>query len=631
MKAWVAIFEMCGILGIIDLREPIDGHLFSDALRDLAPRGPDHGDVWVGNPAHVALGHRRLSIIDLSVSANQPMISKDGRYVIIFNGEIYNFREVRKQLNPPPGGWRTGSDTEVVLHAYIEWGRRALNELRGMFAFAIWDTHDGRLFAARDRLGVKPFYYCCVDGAFGWASRPRPLRKLMPAQAGGIDIQAVRLYLEAGYIPAPWSLYNGIKKLSAGSCLTWESGRLHVERWWDKITTIFPSDNCTKSEDELTDELESLVDQSVSYRLLSDVPVGAFLSGGIDSSLVVASMQRQSANPVKTFTIGFEHPSHDERSVAQEIANHLGTEHVSMVVTERELLDLIPDFRKAYDEPFSDSAAYPTMAVSRLARQFVTVVLSGDGGDELFGGYHYYRLAHLLSFAFRAPDFLRKSVSPLLSCIPLHQSNLLGGALAKKDLLGAITFARSIIKDFAHPINKEVLLETNSLDSVARNALGDLAGKLSPGELAARFDLTFTLPDGYLQKLDLATMAFSLEGREPLLDHALVEWGLRLPWQYKQHGGKGKRLLRRCAYRRIPKNLIDRPKQGFVMPLARWLRGPLREWMCDTLNSARLYQTIPIERSTIDYLVKEHISGRRNVQPLLWAILTLADFLENEE
>lgn len=622
---------MCGILGIINTRLPVEQALVIRALDLMATRGPDHDGIWFSQSAHVALGHRRLSIIDTTPLGNQPMHSGDGRFVISFNGEVYNYKELQRELTPPSGGWRSQSDTEVVLVAYQQLGPKMLTRLRGMFSFAIWDSYENRLFAARDRLGVKPFYYSCGSQGFAWASRPRPLRTLAPQSAGDIDMEGVRLYLEAGYIPAPWSFYRGIRKLLPGHFLTWDYKQgLKIESWWSPSDFMPAIQKPDQSEEELVSELEFLVDRSVGYRMLSDVPIGAFLSGGIDSSLVVASMQQQSSTPIKTFTIGFNDKAHDESKAAKAIADFIGTEHHSLLVNDDDLLKLLPSFLEAYDEPFSDSAAFPTMAVSKLASEHVKVVLSGDGGDELFGGYHYYRVASALAYAYRSPKWVRRSLAAIFSSSYGHRGKLLGGALSRPDLTSAMAFSRSISKDFPHPMTAMMLQTTRSFSSTVNARIREITHKCKPAEQAVMLDILFTLPDDYLQKIDLATMAYSIEGREPLLDHSLVEWSLNLPWRYKVRQGAGKYLLRQCAYRKIPRRLLDRPKQGFSMPLAHWLRGPLREWMGDRLSEPKLYEKLPLDRKLVNQLVGMHLSGKRNAQPILWALVILAEFIESD-
>jgi asparagine synthase (glutamine-hydrolysing) len=615
---------MCGIVGLVEASGPADAAAAERAARLLERRGPDDSGLWTESGA--ALAHRRLSVIDLTSAGHQPMLSSDGRYAIVYNGEVYNHRELRAELDPVDSHWRGHSDTEVILAAYTRWGPGCLARLRGMFALAIWDRRERTLFAARDRLGVKPFYYHHSTARFAFASRPRAVLALHPDILAQLDPQALRLYLEAGYVPSPWSIHAGVRKLPAAHWLEWRDGRVRVERYWD-LRAIEPDPGlAARPEGELLDELEELVARSVRYRLESDVPLGAFLSGGIDSSLVVAMMRRHASGPVKTYTIGFDEPAYDESRHAAAVAAHLGCDHREERVRVDDLLALLPRFQDAYDEPFADSAAFPTLAVSRLARAEVKVTLSGDGGDELFGGYHYYRIADSLAAAFRVPGAVRALLGRGLACFPSHRLRLLAGALRQPDPVAAFAFARSVAKDFASPLVPDVAVGTQSLADVFAASAESMAPGLAPGDRAARLDALHTLPEDYLQKLDVASMAFSLEARDPLLDHELTEWAMRLPWRLKRRGGEGKHLLRRLAYRVLPRALVDRPKQGFTMPVDRWLRGPLKEWARERIESRELYATVPLDQAKVRSLFELHTGGGRNVQPLLWTVLVLLDF-----
>lgn len=554
------------------------------------------------------------------------MVSPDGRFIIVFNGEIYNFKELREELTPNDGDWRSDSDTEVILAAYVRWGRDCLKRLNGMFAFAIWDRQSKTLFAARDRMGVKPFYFHHSRKRFAFASRPRALLQLCDGLSAELDEQGLRLYLEAGYVPAPHSIYRDIKKLPPAHYLTVRDGVLAIERYWD-FRQIVPERGWeTRKEADLLDELDELVSRSVQLRMISDVPIGAFLSGGIDSSLVVGVMAKHSPSAVKTFTIGFDESSYDESSHAAAVARHLGTEHFCERLRVDDLLALMPTFTQEYDEPFFDSSAFPTMAVSRLARSRVTVSLSGDGGDELFGGYHYYQIAEKLSPLFSLPGVIRKSVASMLGMLPAHRLKLLAGAIHCDDIGSAFAFSRSIAKDFGSVLIDDVAGRTIGLAAMFRAAETAFPKTLRAGEQGMRLDAQFTLADDYLQKVDLASMAFSLESRDPLLDHNLVEWAMRLPISWKLQGKSNKYLLRKLAYRYVPQEILDRPKQGFGVPIERWLRGPLKSWALERLEDSALFQRIPIDQAKARALFDLHQTGARNVHPLLWAILILLDF-----
>ena len=619
---------MCGIVGMVDFRGRADPDTLRAAASTLQKRGPDDAGVWAEEIA--GLGHRRLAIIDITPAGHQPMATPDGRYLIVFNGEIYNFADLRRELTTEGQPWRSNSDTEVILAAYAKWGVDCLARFHGMFALAIWDRQRKELFAARDRMGVKPFYYHHSHACFAFASRPRAVFVLKPALSPAIDEQALRFYLESGYVPAPLSIHREIRKLAPAHYLLVNADGIQVQRYWD-FRAIAPEPSwLARSEPELLDELDELVSKSVRSRMVSDVPLGAFLSGGIDSSLVVALMAKHSAAPVKTFTIGFAENAYDESAHAEAVARHLKTEHHCERLRVDDLLALMPAFGEEFDEPFFDSSAFPVMAVSRLARRHVTVSLSGDGGDELFGGYHYYRIAEKLGAAFRLPDAVRGTIATLVGCLPRHQFKLLAGALRQPDPVAAFAFARGIAKDYPQVLAADVAGRTRSMLDLFSDAAASFAPGLRPAEQGMRLDMLHTLPEDYLQKVDLASMAFSLESRDPLLDQDLVEWAMKLPLSWKLRGGQNKYLLRKLAYRHIPQPLIDRPKQGFAVPIDAWLRGPLRSWALERLNDSALFSRIPVEQGKALQLFRLHESGKRNVHPLLWAILMLLDFIAHQ-
>jgi asparagine synthase (glutamine-hydrolysing) len=599
--------------------EPIDPSALARACEALARRGPD-AEATFREPG-LAFGHRRLSILDLSPAGAQPMQSPDGRYVIVHNGEVYNHLELREEIG---GSFRGTSDTETILAAFARFGPRCLERMHGMWAFAIWDRAERTLFAARDRMGVKPFFYQSSAARFAFASRPHALHALLPDLSRALDPQALRLYLEAGYVPAPLSIFEGIHKLLPAHYLTWRAGQLAVERYWD-YAGIAPEPSWEqRGEVDMLDELEEIVERSVRWRLLSDVPLGAFLSGGIDSTVVVGAMRRLASGPVKTFTIGFQEREFDESGHAAGVARELGTEHHCEQLSVDQLLELVPLFAAEYDEPFSDFSAFPTLALSRMARQHVTVALSGDGGDESFAGYHYYAIAESLAKLRRIP--LHGALARGLSLLPSHRLRLLGGALSKASDPVAFAFMRSIAKDFAPVLAPDLLAATRSLGDCFEAEAARYSSGLSAAERGMRLDCRFTLPDDYLVKVDVASMAFSLEAREPLLDHELVEWGMRLPLAWKLRGGRNKWLLRRLAERYVPRELLDRPKQGFVVPMDRWLRGPLREWARERCEDRALFAKLSLDAAAVRSLFDLHQSGARDVHPLLWSVLALLEF-----
>jgi asparagine synthase (glutamine-hydrolysing) len=620
---------MCGIAGLFD-RDGVsdDPHPMRRCLERLRLRGPDDGRVW--RDERIVLGHRRLAIVDLSSTGSQPMHSADGRYVIVFNGEIYNHLELRREL-APPGGWRGTSDTETLLEAFREWGVGCLEKLNGMFAFAIWDRHTHRLFAARDRLGVKPFYYAQRDGRVGFASRPGALRALDPAFADGIDEQALRAYLELGYIPAPLALHRSMRKLPPAHYLLADESGVRVARYWD-FRQIEPSASVkVGSENDLLDEFDQLLRRSVRLRLMADVPVGAFLSGGVDSALIVACMQRESATRVSTFTIGFQEAEYDESRAAKDIAQHLGVEHTTEVLNVRSLLELLPDVIDQYDEPLADSSAFATMAVSRLARRHVKVALSGDGGDEAFGGYHYYGLAQRLQRLARLPAAGRHAAAVLLARLPSHRAKLLSAALRAGGPVAMFHFLRSNAKDFGPPLRPDAMARTQSSEAQFAQYAASFAMDLDPAEMGMRLDTGLLLPNMYLQKVDVASMAYSLEARCPFTDYRVVEWAARLPLRYKLHGGTTKYLAKKLLSRYLPESQVYRPKQGFGLPIATWLRGPLRHWAEDLLNDRAAFERVPLDAARLRELMHLHLTGARDAHPVLWSSLMLLCYVQRHE
>ncbi|MBR8652315.1 asparagine synthase (glutamine-hydrolyzing) [Achromobacter sp. Marseille-Q0513] len=616
---------MCGLVGQVNWAgiDPGSAVNMQQALAAIESRGPDGRAVWEDDQCR--LGHLRLAIIDLSTNASQPMASESGRYYIVFNGEIYNYSEIREAIGDSYN-WHSESDTETILAAYQKWGNECLSRLRGMFAFAIWDRETKRLFAARDRLGVKPLYYTSDAGGFAFASRPRALFQLLPELPRKPDPQALRLYLEAGYVPAPYSCFAAIRKLEPGHYMEVTEAGVSTKCYWslDSIGTDPALEQATEA--ELLDQLDGLIDESIRLRLVSNVPVGAFLSGGIDSSLVVAYMKKHASGALKTFTIGFESKEFDESEHAQAIADHLGTEHICQRMTPEDLLALMPTYLEQFDEPFFDYSAFPVMAVSRLARDHVTVSLSGDGGDEAFGGYHYYAHAERLAITQRFPKLLRHIAGSILTKSMGHKLALLGNALKAKSNVGVFAFMRSAMKDFTDVMSPRLRDSTMSMAEMFELRRRRMPEGLSAAEAAMRLDVAYTLPDDYLQKVDVGSMAFSLEARDPLLDHVIMEWAARLPLKWKVRGGVNKYLLRQLAYRHMPKELLDRPKMGFGVPMADWLRGPLKNWAEQLLEQTAAMEALGLDAKRVRTLWELHQSGARNAHSCLWTILVLLQF-----
>jgi asparagine synthase (glutamine-hydrolysing) len=620
---------VCGIVGVFDSSGRLPSpEIFLHCIKRLQRRGPDGSGIWTDS--FVRLGHRRLAVIDLSPAGHQPMLSADGRFVIVFNGEIYNHAELRRHLSPP-GGWRGTSDTETLLEAYREWGSKCLDQLNGMFAFAIWDSVQRTMFIARDRLGVKPLYYSWRGGRLVFASRPAAMLDLLGGAHHEIDFGALRAYLELGYIPAPLSLYKHVSKLEPGHFVQIRSPRASKTRYWDYRHLEPDHALAGRSEGELIDDLDERVRRATAIRLTSDVPLGAFLSGGTDSALVVACMKASGMSTPKAFTIAFQEREYDEGPAAARIAQHLGVDHVVETLSTGDLLQLLPLYVEEFDEPFADSSAFPTMAVARLARKQVTVALTGDGGDELFGGYHYYPLTERLSLIQHLPGAAKIFLSAALGMLPSHKAKLLRGALWTRSRVALFHYLRSYSKDFAPLLNDAVLQRTSSSADEFEHVARRFAAGLTGAEVGMRLDLALMLANGYLQKVDVATMASSVEARNPLLDYRLVEWSMKLPVRYKIRGSQTKYLLKKVLCRYLPKRLVYRPKRGFGMPVAQWLRGPLRSWSKELLHDQTLMSALPLEPRRVQALFDSHMSGARDAHPLLWAVLMLLSYVARHD
>jgi asparagine synthase (glutamine-hydrolysing) len=617
---------MCGIAGQVNACGAyVDSGQLIAAINALEPRGPDGSGVWTERG--VGLAHRRLAIIDTSDASAQPMHSSCGRFVMTYNGEVYNFRELREQIAAVrPWQWRSEGDTETVLAAYVTWGAACLQLLRGMFAFAIWDRESRQLFLARDRLGVKPLYYYAAGGRLLFASRPRAI-VVQTERSLPLDPAALRLYLDCGFIPSPLSYSTGLAKLQPGHYLEWSECTLRVSRYWQ--VPHFDVDTRELDEADLLDLLQQRIEDSVRLRLVSDVPVGVFLSGGIDSAVVAAVMSRTACGPIRSFTIGFREPEFDESAAARAVASHLGTRHHEDILSVQDLLGLVPAFVAAFDEPFADSSAIPMLALARLTRREVKVALSGDGGDELFGGYHYYRILAGLQRAYSVPQPIRRVTGAAIRLLPSHASALLSSAIAQPDWIAGFAFMRSIRKDFGSVLLPDAEAAGIGIEKLYRDRLGG-ERPMDPVAGASYIDCGITLPDDYLQKVDVASMSFSVEAREPLLDHELVEWSMRLPTEWKLRGGTLKYLLRKLAYRFVPRGLLQGPKRGFRVPLDQWFRYELRDWARERIEARELYARVPLDIDAVRRLFNLHLSGRRNVAPLIWAVLVLLEFVSRE-
>ena len=650
---------MCGIAGYVGgawltSADSVEQQLavMADAL---TPRGPDSAGYWSDPEQTIALAHRRLAIIEPSETGHQPMMSASGRYVISFNGEVYNHLDLRKRLSN--GGsnkitWRGRSDTETLIAGIETWGlSETLKKSVGMYAFALWDREEQILYLVRDRIGEKPLYYGYQRGVFLFGSELKAL-KMHPAFEGEVDRDAITLQLRHSYIPTPYSIYKGIKKLPPGTFikLLVSNGRLSgiepepVSYWSlgdainDGINNPFDG-----SETDAVDALDGLLSASVRQQMVADVPLGAFLSSGVDSSTIVALMQSQSSLPAKTFTIGFKEDGYNEAVHAKAVAAHLGTDHTELYVSPEQALDVIPRLPMLYDEPFSDSSQIPTFLVSQMTRQHVTVSLSGDGGDELFGGYNRYQMTSgLWSKIGRLPLPLRHLAAKGLRTLAPEQWNQIS-----KWIPGAARYA-----DFGGKIHKGAgVLASQTSDELYLNLITHwpdpsslvINGIEPPPQITQpqfllngiveqmmALDSVSYLTDDILCKIDRAAMGVSLETRVPFLDHHIVEFAWRLPLSMKIRDGQGKWILRQVLNKYVPKELIKRPKMGFGVPIDSWLRGPLRDWAEDLLDGSRLRKEGYFCPEPIRQKWTEHLSGKRNWQYHLWDVLMFQAWLEEQ-
>jgi asparagine synthase (glutamine-hydrolysing) len=647
---------MCGIVG--GLNFPFLNNSIKECLSSISHRGPDDKGFWESEQLGVVLGHARLSILDLSINGHQPMHSECLRYVIVFNGEIYNHQKIRNDLSDDYGvqQWRSNSDTETLLRAIGLYGLDvAVSKCIGMFAFAIWDKNEKELSLVRDRMGEKPLYYGWLEGKFFFASELKAIK--VAGFKLEIDRSSLDLYFRHNYIPAPYSIYKGIKKLKPGYILTLSLAGNGVNNESEKLRAFWSlSETVSKgattpyklTDIQIADQLEGKLRDSVALQIEADVPVGAFLSGGIDSSLITAMITETSSKPVNTFTIGFENHLFNEATLARDVAKHLKTNHTELYVTPRDALDAIPSLPNIYCEPFADSSQIPTFLVSKLAHQDVSVCLSGDAGDELFGGYNRY--------------VATSKYWGRISSIPRPVRSLLGGVLGAPQAstlnsivsgFDALTFSKFNITNpvdklqklssalGAHNINDfytdivnhwkgdSLVLALNerresSLFSSISNSFS------SPESWMMAMDMDTYLPDDILVKVDRASMANSLEARVPFLDHRIVEFAAKIPVEQKIKNGKGKVPLREVLYRYVPKKLIDRPKRGFTLPLGEWLRGPLKGWAETLLDERKLRGQGYLNVERISSTWNNHISGKENNETLLWSVLMFQAWLENE-
>lgn len=650
---------MCGIAGFIGGNWSSSGEIravLSRMGRKIQHRGPDHSDLWMDEEGRAALVHNRLAIVDLSPAGNQPMHSHSGRYVIVYNGEIYNHQQIRDELSSTgkAANWSSHSDTETLLAAIEAWGvRAALEHSTGMFAFALWDKAERVLSLARDRFGEKPLYYGRPGGAgtsFLFGSELKALAE-HPEFRGNVDRQALTLLLRYNYIPAPFSIYRGVAKLTPGTFLTLHSSSAEpiITEYWSgaAVAEQGVANPLTLSEDEALDGLECRLEAAIGQQMIADVPLGAFLSGGIDSSAVVALMQKLSARPVKTFTIGFHEKDYNEAEHAEAVARHLGTEHTELYVSPEQARAVIPQLPQIYDEPFADSSQIPTHLVSSLAREHVTVSLSGDGGDEIFGGYNRYLFTkELWGQISRIPKPFRSAAARGLKAVPPRTWNMLGRAagnmlpkLARVDRLGdklhkgaPLLRSQSAAELYSGMLSlwrdpQSVVVGAAEPPSQATGHAPSLHG-LGVIERMMALDMLGYLPDDILVKVDRAAMAISLETRVPYLDHHVAEFAWQLPFEFKIRDGQTKWILRKLLDRYIPRRLIERPKMGFGIPLGTWLRGPLRDWAEALLDERRLRDEGYFRPERIRRMWEAHLHGSVDEQYRLWGVMMFQSWLE---
>lgn len=639
---------MCGLTGYFGAgcQDPVAVALAM--ANTLLARGPDDGGTWHDEAAGIALAHRRLAILDLSPAGHQPMLSRGSRYVIAFNGEIYNHLELREALGDLP--WQGHSDTETILAAIEAWGiGPTLRRLVGMFAIALWDRARRELTLARDRLGEKPLYYGWQGEFFLFGSELKSLC-VHPGWRGEIDRDTLASYMLLGYVPSPHSIYRGIRKLLPGNYLT--LGPAHVtgelpapERYWSALECARGEREAGRSDVEAIAELDTLLRCAIAGQMVADVPLGAFLSGGVDSSTVVALMQAQSARPVRSFTIGFDESGYDEARHAKAVAAHLGTEHTELYLSSQDALNVIPRLPQMYDEPFGDSSQIPTHLVAAMARQQVAVALSGDGGDELFGGYNRYFWGNSIwRHIGWMPRPLRSAISRVVRALNPTQWDRLAKVLPGQLRLPAFgdkMYKLASVIDVADSVDlyRRLVTQHRERGSIVLRASeptiwADNEAAQSDftdfSELMMFHDLVGYLTDDILVKIDRAAMAVSLETRIPLLDHRIVEFAMRLPVHMKIRDGQGKWLLRQVLYQYVPKELIERPKQGFSIPLNSWLRGPLRDWAEALLEKSRVQSEGFLDFGLICKKWHEHQSGQRNWQHWLWNVLMFQSWLEQQ-
>jgi asparagine synthase (glutamine-hydrolysing) len=649
---------MCGFAGFMPSQElkPKSSLIIKEMIEAIHHRGPDGNGSWQATDGTISLGHKRLAIVDLSNAGHQPMRSYDNHFTIVFNGEIYNHLELREKLSTSLNKnfvWQGSSDTETLLTAITEWGlEAALKRSVGMFAFALWDHKNEKLILARDRMGEKPLYFGKTNDSFIFSSELKSITQF-PNFNNQVSKRGLREYLKYNYIPAPWSIYDGIFKLIPGSyAIVTKDHQIKFKNFWS-IEDIFSKGKKEpfKNYDEAIQSIEKSLTEAISLQMLADVPLGAFLSGGIDSSTIAAIMQSQSNDPIKTFTIAFEDPSYNEAPFAREIAKYLGTDHQEVLVTDNEAKEIIPKLSTMYDEPFADSSQIPTHLVCKAARQHVTVALSGDAADELFGGYNRYTWTPIIWNKFSwMPFMMRRILGKIIQFVPPSLVNLFEGWVnlllpEKKKMkrssdkfhkIGSSLEFSKTLSEFCHHFAlvwqnpDEIINMKNSEDIYSDLSQNKTQNYIAQDEISQMMfdDLIAYLPDDILCKVDRAAMSVSLETRVPFLDHRLVEISSRVPLSMKIRSSQGKYILREILYKYIPPELIDRPKAGFAIPVGEWIKGPLREWAEKLLDPIRIKKEGFFNVQQIQKMWRQHQSGTHDWTTKLWGILIFQSWLE---
>lgn len=642
---------MCGIVGVISSKpNMVSEKKLIEMTSTLAHRGPDGSGHWISPDQMIGFGHRRLAVVDLSELGAQPMMSHSGRYAMTYNGEIYNFLSLRKELENLSHTFAGDSDSEVILAACEEWGfQTTLERLNGMFVIAIWDKKNSELLLARDRVGIKPVYYSSNGGEFTFASELRPL-VFWRGEVPPISNQGLTEFFRLGYVPSPLSIFDGIHKLEPGQYLVFKDGEIRTKKRYWSLNDIAArgSENQFESQDEAVKALEEQLDQSVSSQMVSDVPLGAFLSGGIDSSTVVSVMQKLSTRPVKTFSIGFDDESYNEAKHAARISKHLGTDHHELYVSEQQSLDVVPSLAEIYDEPFADVSQIPTSIVSKLAREHVTVALSGDGGDELFAGYNRYVFTsrfwnrirklprplrqiagNVLSFPSEQKwDALIKSINAIspnrmAMAQPGQKIHKAAAALPSKNLQNLHSVLTSKWTNPHHILNETHISDNELfLENFSENTA------FPPAIQQTLWDSQTYMVDDILSKVDRASMNVGLEARVPLLDHEMVEFAWRVPLSMKIKGDTNKWVLRKALEKHVPREMFERPKMGFAVPIDNWLRGELKDWAVNYIDPERVDREGYLNSDEIQRVWKSHQNGKLEAGSSLWTVLIFQQWLE---